>query len=77
MSIPEENFFTVVNQPSETSLVVRRNTPESEDEKIEISQVESGKTQDEQPVQVYTTDQGRKFARLEEWPAGLLLEIEQ
>lgn len=77
MSIPEDNFFTVVEQPTDTSLVVRRNTSESEKEKIEISKVEDGKTQDEQPVQVYTTDQGRKFARLNEWPQGLLLEIEQ
>lgn len=77
MSIPEENFFTVVEQPTDTSLVVRRNISESKDEKIEISKVEDGKTQDDQPVQVYTTEEGRKFARLEEWPQGLLLEIEQ
>ncbi|NIP62412.1 MAG: hypothetical protein GWN01_16690 [Nitrosopumilaceae archaeon] len=77
MSIPEENFFTVVGQPTDTSLVVKKNSTEAEEEKIEISKVEDGKTQDEQPVQVYTTDNGRKFARLNEWPQGLLLEIEQ
>lgn len=75
MNQNEENFFTILNQKTETGFTIQRNVPEAAKEQIEVKQIQQGKTQDDKPVLVLTTDIGRKFARLEEWPDGLLMEI--
>ena len=77
MSTSEKGFFTVLEQLDETKLKIQENIPESVEESIEIAQTGPAKTQDGKDAVVLKTTEGRQFARLEEWPGNLLLEIPQ
>ncbi len=77
MSSQEKGYFTILNQVSESSLKIQENVPESVEELIEIDQSGSAKTKEGIPVIVIKTTQGRQFARLQEWPKNLLMEIPQ
>jgi len=77
MSTSEKGFFTVLEQLGETKLKIQENVPESAEESIEIAQTGPAKTQDGKDAVVLKTTEGRQFARLEEWPGNLLLEISQ
>ena len=75
MSKPEEGFFTILEQLGETEYKIQENVPNSPKESIEISQSGKATTQDGKDALVLKTTQGRQFARLNEWPDNLLLEI--
>lgn len=73
-SNPEENFFKVVNS-IENSLTIIRNVQGAQEEKVQIDKVQPVETRDGKPAELFITDEGRKFARLKEWPKDKLLEI--
>lgn len=77
MSASEKGFFTVLEQLGKTKIKIQENVPESVEESIEIAQTGPAKTQDGKDAILLTTNEGRQFARLEEWPGNLLLEIPQ
>jgi len=77
MSSQEKGYFTILKQVSESSLKIQENVPESVEELIEIDQSGSAKTKEGIPVIVIKTTQGRQFARLQDWPKNLLMEIPQ
>lgn len=71
----EKGFFTIVEQLNKSNYKIQENIPNSEEELIDISQSSPAKTQDGKVVTLFKTIQGRQFARLEEWPKNLLLEV--
>ncbi len=75
MSYQEKSYFTILGRISESSFKIKENVPESVEELIEIAQSGPGKTEDGKSLIVFKTTQGRQFARLEEWPKNLFLEI--
>lgn len=77
MSTQEKGFFTILEQVSELNFKIQENVPNSVEESIEITHSGPAKTEDGKTVIVLKTTQGRNFARLEEWPKNLLLEIPQ
>lgn len=77
MSSEEKGFFTILEQVNESSFKIQENVPNASQETIEVAQSGSAKTQDGKPAVVFKTTQGRQFARLEEWPKNILLEIPQ
>lgn len=77
MSSQEKGFFTILEQVSESNLKIQENIPGSVEESIEITHSGPARTQDGKTATLLKTTQGRNFARLEEWPKNLLLEIPQ
>jgi len=77
MSSQERGFFTILEEVSESSFKIQENAPESVEELIEIAKSGPAKTKNGKPLIVFSTTQGRLFARLEEWPKNLLVEIPQ
>lgn len=77
MSSHGKDFFTILEQVGESKLKVQENIPESVVELIEISHTGPATTQDGKPAVLFKTTQGRSFARLDEWPKDILLEIPQ
>lgn len=71
----EKGFFTIVEQVDKSNYKIQENIPNSVEEPIEISQSVPAKTQDGKVATVFKTVQGRQFARLDEWPKNLLLEV--
>ncbi len=77
MSSQERGFFTILEAISESSFKIQENFPESVEELIEIAKSGPAKTENGKPLIVFNTTKGRLFARLEEWPKNLLVEIPQ
>lgn len=75
MSNPDQGFFTILEQLDETKFKIQENVPNSAKESIEISQSGKATTKDGKDAVVLKTTEGRQFARLDEWPKNLLLEI--
>ena len=75
MSIDEKGFFTILEQASESNFKIQENVPDAVAESIEIAQAGPAKTQDGKSATLFKTTEGRNFARLDEWPDNLLLEI--
>lgn len=71
----EKGFFTIVEQVDKANYKIQENVPNSMAESIQIQQAVPAKTQDGKIATVLKTEQGRQFARLDEWPKNLLLEI--
>ncbi len=77
MSSQEKGYFTILDEESGSSFKIQENVPESVEELIEIAKSGPTKTKDGKPLSVFSTTQGRLFARLDEWPKNLLVEIPQ
>lgn len=77
MSSEEKGFFTILEQVGESGFKIQENVPEAATELIEIAQSGTAKTEDGKPAIVLKTTEGRQFARLDDWPKNLLLEIPQ
>ena len=77
MSEQQRNFYTILEQPTETVLKIKENIPESTIQEVEIAQTGSAKTEDGKPASLFRTTHGRNFVQLEEWPNSLLLEVQQ
>ena len=71
---PEDNLFKVLNA-EKNSLTIIQNVQGSQEENVLIENVSPVKTQDGKAAELFTTDKGRKFARLKEWPEDTLLEV--
>ena len=75
MSQNEKGFFRILEQKTESNYKIQENIPNSEAESIEIVQSGPAKTQDGKSATLFKTTQGRQFARLDEWPNDILLEL--
>lgn len=71
----EKGFFTIVEQVDKVNYKIQENIPNSVAEPIEIHQSVPAKTQDGKIATIFKTVGGRQFARLDEWPKNLLLEV--
>ena len=77
MSEQQKGYFTILDQPTENTLKIQENVADSAQQEVEIAQAGSITTQDGKPANIFKTTQGRHFVRLDEWPNGLLLEVQQ
>ena len=77
MNEQQPNYYTILEQPSQTVLKIKENIPESTIQEVEIAQTGSAKTEDGRPASLLRTTHGRSFVQLEEWPNSLLLEVKQ
>lgn len=75
MSTNEKGFFKILEQTNESNFKIQENIPNSVAESIEIAQSGPAKTQDGKPATLFKTTEGRQFARLEEWPNDVLMEL--
>ena len=75
MSTSEKGFFTILEHVGESNFKIQENIPDSVEELIEISDSGRSETQDGKTAILLKTTKGRSFARLDEWPKNLLLEI--
>lgn len=73
----DKGFFTIVEQVNESNYKIQENIPNAVEESIDIAQSSPAKTQDGKAVTLFKTLQGRQFARLEDWPKNLLLEVKK
>jgi len=77
MSSQEKGLFTILEQIDESKYKIQENMPESKEESIEIVQSSPAKTDDGKDALIIKTTEGRQFARLDEWPKNLLLEVSE
>lgn len=68
------NYFKIRRKVGALSYEIA-NEKESSEEVIVVSEILPARTIDNKPTQILSTEQGRTFARVEDWPKDTILEL--
>lgn len=69
------NYFKIRRKVDALTYEIANEKQESSEEIIEVAEILPARTIDNKPTQILTTEQGRTFARVEDWPKDTILEL--
>ncbi len=69
------NYFKILKKIGARSYEITDEQQKSSEEVIEVAEILPARTIDNKPTQILSTEQGRTFARVEDWPKDTILEI--
>ncbi len=73
--MPSYNYFRIRKKVGALKYEITNEKQESSEEVIDVAEILPARTIDNKPTQILTTEQGRTFARVEDWPKDTILEL--